>query len=193
MTRLPLIPTVLVAGAIGTMIALGIWQLGRADEKEALIARYLDAARSESAVPFPRTPAEIEDALYRRSSFSCDEVVSQTSKAARNTNGRSGVGQVATCSDGQSEVETVLGWAVRPDIVKFEGGEITGWLAPLGDGVQLVADPPLAGLDQVARPDPEDTPNNHLAYAGQWFFFALTALVIYILALRKRGGRRRQD
>ena len=190
MIRLPLIPTILVAGAVATMIALGIWQLGRADEKEALIARYTDAARSEATVPFPRTATEIEDALYRRSSFSCDEVVSQTSKAARNASGRSGVGQVAICSDGQSEVETVLGWALRPDIVAYEGGEITGWLAPLGEGVQLVADPPLAGLEQVARPDPQDTPNNHLAYAGQWFFFALTALAIYILALRKRGGRR---
>jgi surfeit locus 1 family protein len=29
-------------------------------------------------------------------------------------------------------------------------------------------------------------PNNHLMYAGQWFFFALTALVIYVLALRKK-------
>ncbi|HSM52948.1 MAG TPA: SURF1 family protein, partial [Erythrobacter sp.] len=26
----------------------------------------------------------------------------------------------------------------------------------------------------------------HLAYAGQWFFFALTALVIYWIAIRKR-------
>jgi len=29
-------------------------------------------------------------------------------------------------------------------------------------------------------------PNNHLSYAIQWFFFAATALVIYVLALRKR-------
>ena len=29
-------------------------------------------------------------------------------------------------------------------------------------------------------------PNNHLAYAVQWFLFALTALVIYAIALRKR-------
>ncbi len=38
----------------------------------------------------------------------------------------------------------------------------------------------------MAPPDPNDLPNNHLAYAGQWFFFALTALVIYWLALRRR-------
>jgi len=30
-----------------------------------------------------------------------------------------------------------------------------------------------------------------MAYAGQWFFFALTALVIYFLAIRsKLAGRR---
>jgi cytochrome oxidase assembly protein ShyY1 len=31
--RWPLIPTLLVAAAVATMIALGIWQLRRADEK----------------------------------------------------------------------------------------------------------------------------------------------------------------
>ncbi|MGZ8297195.1 MAG: SURF1 family protein, partial [Allosphingosinicella sp.] len=30
--RFPLIPTILVAAAVATMIALGIWQLRRADE-----------------------------------------------------------------------------------------------------------------------------------------------------------------
>jgi surfeit locus 1 family protein len=29
-------------------------------------------------------------------------------------------------------------------------------------------------------------PNNHLLYAIQWFFFALAAAVIYVLALRRR-------
>ena len=62
-----------------------------------------------------------------------------------------------------------------------------GILAP---GGKIVADPPLAELGPLAKPDPADLPNNHLAYAGQWFFFALTALVIYILALRRR---RRED
>ena len=53
-------------------------------------------------------------------------------------------------------------------------------------GARLVADPPVAGLGANARPDPSDIPNNHLAYAVQWFLFAFTALVIYALALRKR-------
>jgi surfeit locus 1 family protein len=44
----------------------------------------------------------------------------------------------------------------------------------------------FAKLQPNARPDPNDIPNNHLSYAVQWFLFALTALVIYGLALRKR-------
>ena len=51
--------------------------------------------------------------------------------------------------------------------------------------------PPQAGLTQLAAPDPRDVPNNHLSYAVQWFLFAVTALVIYGLALRKRW--REQD
>jgi surfeit locus 1 family protein len=70
--------------------------------------------------------------------------------------------------------------------VDWDGGDLEGVLAPLGDNFKLIAAVPQAGLEAVARPDPNDLPNNHLAYAGQWFFFALTALVIYILALRKR-------
>ena len=37
--RIPIFPTVIVLAAVLTMIALGFWQLGRLDEKEALIAR----------------------------------------------------------------------------------------------------------------------------------------------------------
>ena len=56
----------------------------------------------------------------------------------------------------------------------------------IAPGPRLVADPPRAGLLPLQRPDPAELPNNHIAYAWQWFFFALTALVIYALAVRKR-------
>jgi surfeit locus 1 family protein len=51
----------------------------------------------------------------------------------------------------------------------------------------VVADPPLGGLVANAQPDPRSLPNNHLSYAVQWFLFAITALVIYGLALWRRG------
>ena len=44
----------------------------------------------------------------------------------------------------------------------------------------------MAGLAPNARPDPGEIPNNHWSYAIQWFLFALVALVIYGIALRKR-------
>ena len=68
-------------------------------------------------------------------------------------------------------------------IASFFGGPVAGIIAP---GGVLHASQPLPELERLAPPDPKDLPNNHLMYAGQWFFFALTALVIYVLALRKR-------
>jgi surfeit locus 1 family protein len=50
----------------------------------------------------------------------------------------------------------------------------------------LVADTPAPGLMPNPGPDPSSIPNNHLAYAVQWFLFAGLALLIYALALRKR-------
>ena len=50
--RLPLIPTLVVAAACLTMIGLGIWQLQRSQEKEALLARYAAA----QGLPLPPAP-----------------------------------------------------------------------------------------------------------------------------------------
>ena len=53
--------------------------------------------------------------------------------------------------------------------------------------LMIVADTPKAGLLPSAPSRPEEYENTSWGYAGQWFFFALTALVIYILVLRRRG------
>ena len=50
----------------------------------------------------------------------------------------------------------------------------------------LIAERASEGLEPVAPPSVEDVPNNHLAYAVQWFFFAAVAAFIYVLALRRR-------
>ena len=39
-------------------------------------------------------------------------------------------------------------------------------------------------LEPTARPELSSVPNNHLAYAVQWFLFATVAAIIYVLALR---------
>ena len=88
--------------------------------------------------------------------------------------------------DAQIEIYGVIGWSRRPVEPGWTGGELTGYLVPLGTDFKLVSTTPLGGLEPLAKPDPSELPNNHLAYAGQWFFFALTALVIYFLALRRR-------
>ena len=46
--------------------------------------------------------------------------------------------------------------------------------------------PHAGGMKQLASPDPRDIPNNHFAYAIQWFLFAGVAAAIYAIALWKR-------
>lgn len=185
--RVPIISTIVVAAAIATMIALGFWQLARMDEKEAMLARFASAQDLASPVEFPRSTQEIEGTLYRRSNLVCEEVLSQRTTPGRNLTGQSGVAQMARCRlAGGGEAEVAFGWSARPQVVEWSGGPVEGIVGPAGQEARLVASPPQAGLEPLSPPDPADIPNNHLAYAGQWFFFALTALVIYVLALRRR-------
>lgn len=190
MTRkLPLLPTLIVAAAVSVMIALGIWQLERRQAKEGLIARYQAAQAMSADVPWPRDAAEIEQALYRHSRVICDRVIAMDAVAGRSAEGDSGWAHVATCElDGGGSAEIALGWSQDSADAVWNGGEVAGFVAPGTDGARLVAAPPQAGLAQLAAPDPQDVPNNHLSYAMQWFFFAGTAMVIYLLALRKKWG-----
>ena len=84
---------------------------------------------------------------------------------------------------------------------KWTGGTVQGTIVPgpeqptvmeraMGKAMparaMLIADQPVAGLRASAVPSADDTPNHHLAYAFQGFFFASVALIIYILAVRRR-------
>ena len=176
----------LVLAAVAAMLALGVWQLRRAEWKAALIARY-SAAQALPPVPWPRDDAARATALYRSSGFTCAAVLAVRETAGRSATGQSGWAHVARCRLAQGdEAEVALGWSAAPAPPAWAGGPVRGVVAPAGEGARLVADPAQAGLRPLARPDPRDLPNNHLAYAGQWFFFAITALVIYALALRRR-------
>lgn len=191
MRRLPLFATLLVLAAIATMIALGFWQLDRRAQKAEMLASYRAAQVSDAEVPWPRE-GEGTDALYRRSRVSCARVVSHSGIAGRNAAGDAGVAQVADCvfADGTAG-RVVLGWSREPLAeagARWQGGELRGIIAP---GPRLVADPPVAGLEANAIPDPSQIPNNHLSYAIQWFLFAGVALVIYALALVKRQREKR--
>lgn len=189
--RIPALPTLLVLAAVAVMIALGFWQLGRLREKEALLARYAAAETMSADAPFPRDEASARPLFYRHARVDCRKVTDVTTKAGGNARGESGLAHYATCIlAGGGTADVVLGWSRQPEAPDWRGGEVAGVIAP---GPRLVADPPLAGLEPNARPDPSEIPNNHLAYAVQWFLFAATALVIYALALRKRLAGRGAD
>ena len=189
--RIPIIPTVIVAGAIAVMIGLGLWQLDRKGEKEDLIARAEAAAAMTKEVAYPADPQARDALLYRRTSVTCDEVVAMTSTAGRSARGQNGVAQRAICAlAGGGEATVDIGFTRDPTPVDWAGGTIVGTIAP---GGRIVALDPVEGLEPLAQPDPASLPNNHLAYAGQWFFFALTALLIYILALRRRATKAKAD
>jgi surfeit locus 1 family protein len=184
---LPLLPTLVVGAAVAAMIALGVWQLQRAEWKEGLLASYRQAQAMSSDVPWPTDPEDYERSLYRHARIVCDRVIGTSAISGRSIEGESGWAEVARCElDGGGVADVALGWTREPGGIAWTGGEVLGFIGPAGDGVRLVAAPPLAGLQQLAAPDPSDLPNNHLAYAMQWFFFAATALVIYALALRRR-------
>lgn len=180
----PIIPTLIVLAAVAIMVRLGFWQLDRLQQKDALLMRYVSALRLSSEARWPESPAEVDKVLYRRATLACTKASGATTIAGQSASGVSGQAHVVDCllADG-AKARVVLGWSRDPVAPDWLGGRITGWIAP---GPRLVADPPLAGLQANARPDPRDLPNNHMAYAVQWFLFAATALTIYGLALRKR-------
>ncbi len=205
MRRLPIVPTIIVLIAVGVMIRLGVWQLDRLHEKEVMLARYTAAASSPEISAFwPNAP----EALYRKVSVYCEGPTKWSARAGRNNRGEAGWAHTVRCTFGGRRqgtppdqqamtdyflrpVDVVLGWSTNPGEAKWQGGGVTGTVTPGGElGYQIVADPPLAGLQPNARPDPNDIPNNHWSYAIQWFLFAAVALIIYAIALRKRWRER---
>lgn len=193
----PVFATLLVALAVAAMVALGLWQLHRLSQKEALLARY---AANVSLPPVAMPSASDDTLLFRRATVTCDGPVSFTSEGGRNARGGTGWRQIARCGDG-SGVAVQLGLSPDPHArPAWTGGAVRGYLthapdhAPLIAGLfgggraelMLVADPPLAGFEANPQPDLSAVPNNHLAYAVQWFAFAAIATVIYALALRRR-------
>src|SRR3546814_4843322 len=73
--RWPLVPTLIVAAAILAMIALGVWQLQRKGEKEALIALYERNRTMSATVAYPALPPVPDAMLFRQSSVTCLEPV----------------------------------------------------------------------------------------------------------------------
>ena len=200
MKRIPLIPTALVALAVAAMIALGLWQLLiRLPQKEAFLAQ-LAANPAKPAMAFPRFPDD--RLLFRRASGMCLEPVSIALTGA----GASGFRLIAMCRTGAEGpgMAVQLGTTHDPNAkVAWKGGPVSGFISHAPDSrsligglfdrrpheLMLVADTPPAGLSPNTPPDLSSVPNNHLAYAVQWFIFAGLAAGIYAIALVQRARK----
>ena len=190
MTRkLPIIPTILVALAVATMIGLGFWQLDRRKEKEALLASY-SAAAGKPPIGWPAIPPKEPLPLFRASTGNCLSVVGFRTAPGQSVQGEPGFLVIADCRTGAEGpgLSVELGWSKNPNAGRdYRGGLVSGTIAPDSKSrMRLVAASPGPGLMPSAPPSPDTIPNNHLSYAIQWFLFAAIAVVIYVLALRGR-------
>lgn len=201
MRRLPAVATAAVLLAVAAMLGLGSWQLHRLDQKEAMIARFT-ANAGKDVISLPRAPTD--DLLFRRVTAHCLAVKDWSVNAGRTRDGTPGWRHIAHCKTGPrtAAFRADMGVGNDPKLrPKWEGGRVTGLLtqAPTGTPAiaaafgaraakvwMIVAETPAPGLAPSHQPNPADVPNNHLAYAAQWFAFAAIAVAVYALALRRR-------
>lgn len=197
MTRkLPLIPTILVAGAVAVMIGLGVWQLQRSKWKDGLLQQYAEAEKLPP-ISFPTLP--LKDAqlpLFRHATGVCLRPVGRRTVPGEGSSGEPGFVHIVDCATGAEGpgMSVAVGWSKDPNAaVNWPGGPVSGIIAPDDKTrLRLVAATAPAGLETVAPPTLASISNNHRSYAIQWFAFALIATIIYVLALRSRWKKEEQ-
>jgi surfeit locus 1 family protein len=185
--KLPILPTVIVAAAVATMIGLGFWQIQRARWKEGLLAQY-GAAERLPPVAWPVN--ELRDPpLFRRARGTCTDPTFGRTATGENAAGDAGYAFIADCGSGGS---VAVGWSKNPNArIDWHGGPVSGMItSDPKTTIRLVADQAPPGLETLRPPSLDSIPNNHRFYAVQWFFFAAAALLIYALALRSKWTRR---
>ena len=209
MKRVPVVATAIVLAAVAAMIALGVWQLQRRHEKLALLALYA-GNQHRPAIAMPALPDD--RVLFRRATAMCLQPTAWKRDSGRSADGGSGWRAIAQCrapAGGRTGAEGP-GFAVQMGVggdpmhnPAWAGGLVSGYithapqhrslfgnLASHGpDELMLVADTPLPGLKANPAANLDDVPNNHLAYAVQWFVFASIAAIIYAIALWRRTAR----
>lgn len=202
--RLLLLPTILVLIAVAVMIALGVWQLDRRGEKEALIAQ-LYANRDLPPMAYPPTAPVAPTSMFRKSRVTCIRVAGWRVTGGSTPSGKGGYRHIAECVTGAEGPGALIDMGVAADPAfkpDWRGGTVDGLITTepnqtslLGKAFgsvpplrpMLVADLPAKGLAASAPPSADGISNNHLAYAVQWFLFAGIALVIYAIAVWRRG------
>ena len=191
MTRkLPIIPTIVVAVAVATMIGLGVWQLQRAGEKQKLLQQYAEAEKLPP-IAFPTLPmSDARLPLFRHATGVCLRPVGRRTVPGEGSSGEPGYVHIVDCSTGAEGpgMSVAVGWSKDPQAtINWTGGPVSGIISP--DNVtrlRLVAASAPPGLETVAPPSRSSIANNHRSYAIQWFLFAAIASLIYGLALRLR-------
>lgn len=197
MKRFPPGPTLFTLVAVIVMVGLGVWQLQRRDWKLGLIA----AAEAAPTLPpldlagLRSAQARGDSVQYRRASIACriGTVTPYDLRPGTSMGGQPGYLLLVPCAPG---IVVAAGWTGRPDALRTPiavDTEFAGMVIeqPYGaqpgrPGLLIIPDTAVAPLTPGRQPTPGDLPNNHLAYAFQWFGFALTLGIIYAVWLRRR-------
>jgi len=192
--RLPVLPTIVVLGAVAVLISLGVWQLRRATWKQGLLARYA-AAEKAPPIAFPTMPLRDDQLpLFRHATGVCLRVVGRRAIGGENQAGEPGYVQIVDCATGAEGpgISVEVGWSKDPNAkVNWAGGPVSGIIVPdRHSRMRLVAAGAPPGLEPSKTPDVSTaspvTPAGHRGYAATWFALAVIALVIYALAVRKK-------
>lgn len=202
MKRPPLIPTLMTFIIVATCIGLGLWQLKRRDWKHDLIARAEAASQLPPVGPndYYRAFLGERSIQYRRAELPCTpgRVLPYDLRGGASRDGRPGYLVLVSCRPNRKppDIVAVAGWTDRPDAAAipvtvdtvFTGTLIErpyGRRAKARPTFMLIPDTAVSPLTPARQPTPGELPDNHLSYALQWFAFAVTALVIYGLWLRR--------
>jgi cytochrome oxidase assembly protein ShyY1 len=180
--------TAVVAAAVAAMIGLGVWQIQRAGWKKDLLRHYAQA-QNMPPVAWPAARADPERFYFRAATGLCLEVVGWRAIAGRNLRDEPGWAHIAACRTGAEGpgMQVDIGWSLSSADPLWRGGPVAGTIVPDRKfDLRLVSVRPAPGLEPSRPPTLDSIPNNHVFYAIQWFAFAVIALIIYLLALRRR-------
>ena len=200
--RIPIIPTIITAAGILILCALGKWQLDRRAWKHDLIERLAAAPNLPLVSPEEFRAAMMGDVpiQYRRASIDCRarDKKPYDLRPGSSAGGTSGFYVVVSCRPNSRppDIVAVAGWTKRvdaKDIVITLDHQLTGTVierpygkAPDRPRFMLIPDEAIPPLGRPLQPRAADLPDNHLAYAGQWFGLAIALAAIYGLYLRRR-------
>jgi surfeit locus 1 family protein len=199
----PIFATLVVVLAVAVMIGLGVWQLERLKQKDAALSLW----RANMTLPqtaYPAMNPSDTRFLFRTLAANCLRVTGWQVTGGRTRDDQPGWRHIATCTSGAEGPGFLVDTGVTRDPHAkpvWTGGPVSGRATYEPDShsflvrmmgkspplrLMIVAEQAAPGLTPSPLPDPSSVPNNHFAYAVQWFFFAIVAVIIYALALRKR-------